>query len=59
MGALLILLFVLAAIFVPFAVIWAINTLFGMQIQFTFSTWLATLVLAVALRGHLNFNRSG
>ena len=57
MGALFILLFVLAAMFVPFAVIWAINALLGLQIQFTLFTWLAMLVLTVMLRGRLSFSR--
>jgi len=30
---------------VPFAVFWAINTLFGIKIQFTFWTWLAFWIL--------------
>jgi hypothetical protein len=29
----------------PFAVIWAVNTLFGTAIAFTWTNWLATLVL--------------
>jgi multidrug efflux pump subunit AcrB len=37
------------AIFIPFAVIWALNTLFSFAIAYTFSTWLATYILLLAL----------
>ena len=30
---------------VPLTLIWALNTLFGLAIPFTFKTWLASLVL--------------
>jgi hypothetical protein len=30
----------------PIAIIWALNTLFGLSIAYTFYTWLATLVLS-------------
>jgi len=36
---------VLLIIFMPFAIIWAVNTLFGLGIAYTFWTWLATVVL--------------
>jgi hypothetical protein len=36
-------------IFWPLAVIWALNTLFGLTIQFTFWTWLAVFVLTATL----------
>lgn len=41
-----VLLLVLAIIFFPFAVIWALNTLFGLTIGYTFWTWLAVVVLS-------------
>ena len=46
--ALLMFAFVLAACW-PVAVIWALNTLFGLSIAFTFKTWLAALVLIGAV----------
>ncbi len=36
---------ILAAIFMPLAVIWAINTLFSTTIAYTFWNWLAVFVL--------------
>ena len=32
-------------IFAPFALIWALNTLFALSIPYTFWTWLASLVI--------------
>jgi len=32
-------------IFYPIAVIWSLNTLFGLTIPYTFSTWCATMIL--------------
>ncbi len=34
----------------PFAIIWALNTLLGLGIQFTFWTWLSAFVLLGALK---------
>jgi len=34
----------------PFAIIWALNTLFSLSIPFTFWTWLSSFVLLGALR---------
>ena len=33
----------------PLATIWALNTLFGLGIAYTFKTWLAALVLGAIL----------
>lgn len=38
---------VLLAIFWPFVVIWALNTLFGLGLAYTFWNWLAMLVLSI------------
>jgi len=38
-------------IFWPFFVIWALNTLFGLGIGYTFWSWLAVLVLNVTITG--------
>lgn len=40
---------ILLVIIAPLATIWALNTLFGLVIPFTFETWLAALVLFGAL----------
>ena len=42
---------VLCIVFVPLAGIWALNTLFGLAIAYTFKTWLAALVLAGIVGG--------
>lgn len=44
-GATLVIALILLVIFWPFAVIWAVNTLFALNIAYTFWTWLAVLVL--------------
>jgi hypothetical protein len=41
-------------VFVPFAFIWGINTLFATNIAYTFTNWIASLVLLL-----LFGNRSG
>lgn len=41
----LVLLTVLGIIFGPFLVIWAINTLFGTMIGYTWGTWAAMVIL--------------
>lgn len=38
----------LMVLFWPFALIWAVNTLFGLGIEYTFWTWLAALVMMAA-----------
>ena len=35
-------------LFWPFALIWAVNTLFGLGIAYTFWTWLAAFIMMVA-----------
>jgi hypothetical protein len=42
-------------VFWPLAAIWAVNTLFGFTIAYTFWNWLAVVVL-VALFGKANVN---
>lgn len=44
-GCGLLLLILLATALAPLAVIWALNTLFGLAIAFTLKTWAAALVL--------------
>jgi hypothetical protein len=36
----------------PLAIIWALNTLFGLGIAYTFWTWLAVLVLSATIGGN-------
>ena len=39
----------LLVIMVPLLSIWALNTLFGLAIAYTFKTWLAALLLGAAI----------
>ena len=38
----------LMVLFWPFVLIWAVNTLFGLGIAYTFWTWLAAFIMMVA-----------
>lgn len=40
----------------PLAVIWAVNTLFGAGIAYTFWTWLAVIVLSVWIQTRVGRN---
>ena len=42
----LLVLFVVVVIAIPFALIWAVNTLFATAIPATFTTWAAALILS-------------
>jgi hypothetical protein len=44
-------LFALALTIGPFLLIWGVNTLAGLAIQFTFWNWLAALAIIAVLRG--------
>ena len=39
------------SIVVPLVCIWAVNTLFGTAIPFTFTTWLAAAILSTVVSG--------
>ena len=41
----------------PLVVIWSINTLFPIEIEYTYKTWLATFSLGMLCRGSINFNK--
>lgn len=41
----IVILIVLLVIFGPLATIWALNTVFSLNIAYTFWTWLGTLIL--------------
>lgn len=51
---LLVVLFLLS----PLATIWAVNTLFGLGIAYTFKTWLAMFLLQAALAAGKTTKRS-
>jgi hypothetical protein len=40
---------IVAIVFTPFIGIWAVNTLFGLGILYTFKTWLAALILGAII----------
>ncbi|GAF78327.1 unnamed protein product [marine sediment metagenome] len=46
-------------VFGPLMFIWAINTLFGLVIPYTFKTWCAACLLSLAAHGgsHVKFNK--
>ena len=49
---------ILAVIFGPWITIWAMNTLFpALAIPYTFETWLATILLGMALRGNVSVKK--
>lgn len=51
--------FIIAAIvFTPFVGIWALNTLFGLGILYTFKTWLAALVLGAIISPTVQVKKS-
>lgn len=47
----LLILLAFVIVFGPLAGIWAINTLFGLTIAYTFKTWLAALILGGVVGG--------
>ena len=49
---------VLLIIFGPLTTIWALNTLFpALAIEYTFYTWLATILVGVFLRGNVTVKK--
>ena len=43
----------------PFATMWSLNALFGLAIEYTLDTWLATFILTSLLQGNgLTFRRN-
>jgi uncharacterized membrane protein YphA (DoxX/SURF4 family) len=49
---------IVAALVTPLAAIWALNTLFGLAIAYTFKTWLAALVLGAILNPVVNVKKN-
>jgi hypothetical protein len=46
--------------FWPFALIWAVNTLFATGIEYTFWTWLAAFIMIVAFgKTHVKVENNG
>lgn len=43
-------------VIVPFCVIWALNTLFGLSIGYGFDTWLAVIILGLFLKPSVEVN---
>lgn len=41
----------LIVIFAPLASIWSMNTLFGLNIAYTFDTWMASFILGSIVSG--------
>jgi hypothetical protein len=44
-------------IFGPLALIWSVNTLFGLTIEYGFFQWLAAAVLAGAVKANVTVNK--
>ena len=38
----------------PYAVVWSLNTLFGLMIPYTWQTWLASFVLTSVVSGSIH-----
>lgn len=43
--------------FTPFAAIWALNTLFNLNIDYTFKTWISAFVLTAIVSPTVNVNK--
>lgn len=50
---------ILLVIFWPFVIIWALNTVFGLGVAYTFWTWLAMLVITMTFgKAKISYNKS-
>ena len=60
MPVILIILVVIALLIIgPLLTIWSLNTLFPMlAIPYEFTTWLAVMILAAAMKGNVKVDRS-
>jgi hypothetical protein len=45
------------ACLMPFAVLWSLNTLFHLAIPYTIKTWVAVLLLVLAVRGNVKVKK--
>jgi uncharacterized membrane protein len=50
-------LLLVVAILFPLLTIWSLNVLFGLQIAYTFKTWLAAVILIVTLQAAINIKK--
>lgn len=50
--AAMLLFILLVIIFVPLVLIWALNALFGLNIQYTLTTWFAAVIIILILGWH-------
>jgi len=44
-------------VFGPLIAIWSINTLFPIEIEYNYKTWLAAFSLGILARGSITFNK--
>lgn len=58
LGVWVLVVFLLGAVLGPFISIWAVNTLFGLSIPYTFWTWLAALVLLTVFHARVSTSKS-
>lgn len=49
----------IAFILVPLALIFALNTLFGLEIAYNLATWFAALIITALLTARVNTSKSG
>lgn len=56
-ATLLIVFAICVIIFGPLALIWSVNTLFGLTIEYGFFQWLAAAVLAGAVKANVTVNK--
>lgn len=59
MSLILVLIAIALIITGPLLVIWAINTIFGLGIEFTIWTWIAVVILVGAIRSDINISNKG
>ena len=45
-------------VFYPIAVIWSLNTLFGLTIPYTFGTWCATMIFVGIFAARIAINKN-
>jgi hypothetical protein len=44
-------------LFTPFLLIWSVNGLFKMVIEYTWTNWFYAFIIMVLLRGSINYNK--
>ena len=43
----------------PWIVVWALNTLFGLALGYTWETWLAVVILGIFLQANVQIKQKG